>query len=287
MKDGDTVGFVVAYVVLQVVVVGLFLRARMHAHETRSLTTRYATGYALGGAVWLVSLAFPAPAQYWVWGVAMVVLMITPMFAVNAYQGQPFDSSHIPERYGLFMIIVLGESIVAVAAGVSSTGWQFASALTAATGFGIAACVWWVYFDFVESTGLQRDAIVRAFVWGYGHFGVYAGIAAAAIGVEIAIDAAAEEHSLNIAERSIFFASMATYFCAIGVIRFNSVLSIDATVIVRFASAATMVALIFIGGSLDPATLVPIAFVVVAAQTLFEIQRAGPRGASPAVSARH
>ena len=287
VKDGDTTGFVIAYLVMQVVVLGLFLRARQHAHETQSMTTRYAAGDALGTAIWLASLAFPTPEQYWVWGAAMAVLMFTPMYAVRAYHGQPFDSSHIPERYGLFTIIVLGESIVAVAAGISNTGWEFGTALTAATGFGIAACVWWVYFEFVESTVVRRDAIVRAFVWGYVHFGVYVGIAAAAIGIEIAIDGVAHGQALDIVERSIFLASLATYLFSIAVIHYNERLTFDATVVVRLASAATMVALIYIGGEIHQAALVPAAFSVILAQTLFEVLSAGPQASSPEASEHH
>ena len=287
VKEGDTTGFVIAYLVMQVVVVGLFLRARQHAHETQSMTMRYAAGDALGAAIWLASLAFSTPAQYWIWGAAMAVLMFTPMYAVRAYHGQPFDSSHIPERYGLFTIIVLGESIVAVAAGISNTGWEFGTALTAATGFGIAACVWWVYFEFVESTVVRRDAIVRTFVWGYVHFGVYVGIAAAAIGIEIAIDGVAHDQALDMVERSIFLASLATYFFSIAVIHYNERLTFDATVIVRLASAAAMVALIYIGGEIHQAALVPAAFSVVLAQTLFEVLRAGPQASSPEASEHH
>ena len=287
VKDGETTGFVIAFLVMQIVVVGLFLRARQHAHETQSLTTRYAAGDALGAGIWLASLAFPTPAQYWVWGVAMGVLMITPMYSVRAYHGQPFDSTHIPERYGLFTIIVLGESIVAVAAGILNTGWAFGTALTAATGFGIAACVWWVYFDFVESTVVRRDAIVRAFVWGYAHFGVYVGIAAAAIGIEIAIEAASHGEPSNIVGRTIFLASLATYFFSCAVIQYNTKLTVDAVVIVRLASAAAMVALIYVGGEIHQAALVPVAFAVVLAQTLFEVIRAGPQASSPEASAHH
>ena len=287
VKDGDTTGFVIAYLVVQAVAVGLFLRARQHAHATESMTTRYAAGYALGAAIWAASLAFPTPAQYWIWGVAMAVILITPLYAVRAYHGQAFDSSHIPERYGLFTIIVLGESIVAVAAGISSTGWEFGAALTAAAGFGIAACVWWVYFDFVEATVVRRDAIVRAFVWGYGHFGVYVGIAAAGVGIELAIDGVAHEHTLDAVERSIFLASLATYFFAIAVMRFNTRLSVDATVIVRLAAASALLLLIYVGGEIDQVALVPLAFAVVLAQTLFEAVRAGPQAPSPEAAEEH
>ena len=57
VKDGDTTGFVIAYLVMQAVMVGLFLRARLHAHETQSMTTRYVAGDALGACQQVSTLA--------------------------------------------------------------------------------------------------------------------------------------------------------------------------------------------------------------------------------------
>jgi low temperature requirement protein LtrA len=55
----------------------------------------------------------------------------------------------------------------------------------------VAACVWWLYFDHVGSSGIELGPR-PAFYWGYGHFAVYAGIAAFGVGTQLAIEAAAE-----------------------------------------------------------------------------------------------
>lgn len=287
MRDGDTTGFVVSYVVLQAILVSLLLRARQHAHETRNFTTWYAGGYAVGGLIWLASLAVPTPGQYWVWVIAMAVLMTTPMLAVRTYEGQPFDSSHIPERYGLFTIIVLGESVIAVAAATAGTGWAFASGLTAAAGFGIAACIWWVYFDFVEATALRRDDMVRAFVWGYGHLGVYVGIAATAVGIQFAIDAVAEQHALSSVERATFLGGAALYLLAIALIHFVTVASFDEVLAVRLAGAAAIAVLGAASPWLSAMAIVLIAFALLASHTAYEVVRAGPLDRAPPVSERH
>jgi low temperature requirement protein LtrA len=57
------------------------------------------------------------------------------------------SASHIPERFGLFTIIVLGESVVAAARGLTEQRWQPEAVATAAFGFLVAICVWWIYFD--------------------------------------------------------------------------------------------------------------------------------------------
>jgi len=54
----------------------------------------------------------------------------------------------------------------------------------------VAACIWWLYFDHVGSSGIELGPR-PAFYWGYGHFAVYAGIAAFGVGTQLAIEAAA------------------------------------------------------------------------------------------------
>ena len=54
----------------------------------------------------------------------------------------PGHASHMPERFGLFTLIVLGESIVVLTSAVIHTDWQPASVLAAVFGFAIASCLW-------------------------------------------------------------------------------------------------------------------------------------------------
>jgi hypothetical protein len=61
----------------------------------------------------------------------------------------------VPERFALFTIIVLGESVVAVALGTAHNDWRAASATTAALGFVSVACLWWVYLDRSMAGGLS------------------------------------------------------------------------------------------------------------------------------------
>jgi low temperature requirement protein LtrA len=200
IPDGATVGFVLAFVALQLLLVGLFVRARLDAKEehfsgVRPMATIYAAGYLIGAGVWLASLL--APARYVVWAAALIIEIVTPILAVRAafrgeiYVARLFHPAHIPERYGLFTIIVLGESVLAVATGTTGTGWDPAAVLTGVFGFVVAACIWWIYFNHVQSSGLELSARA-AFNWSYAHLLVYSGIAAFGVGTQLAIEGAAE-----------------------------------------------------------------------------------------------
>jgi hypothetical protein len=70
-----------------------------------------------------------------------------PVARPKGHGKRPFHASHLPELYGLFAIIVLGESLVAVVLGIDGADWGVASAFSAAGGFLVAACLWWIYFD--------------------------------------------------------------------------------------------------------------------------------------------
>jgi low temperature requirement protein LtrA len=183
-------------VALKLLLAGLYVRARRHATNVRAFATRYAAGNAMGAAIWLASLLVPAPGRYGVWAAALFVELLTPILAVRAAYGgeeylpRAFHPEHIPERYGLFTLIVLGESVLAVAAGTAGTGWDPSAVLTGILGFIIAACVWWLYFDYVGSSALELSSRT-AFYWGYGHLLIYAGIAAMGVGIQLAIEGAA------------------------------------------------------------------------------------------------
>jgi hypothetical protein len=110
-------GFVVAYVILRSLLVALYLRAWPHAVAARPLIARYAGGYSLSIALWLLSLLVDPPLRYVLWGVGLAIEYAMPVVAQRIHARIPVDPSHVPERFGLFTIIVLGESVVAVALG--------------------------------------------------------------------------------------------------------------------------------------------------------------------------
>ena len=189
-SHGDPRGLILAFVVFHVIVVALFLRAARLYPGRHAFSIRYASGFGLAAALWLVSLALPEGIRPWVWVVALGVDLITPWMAVLAAADRTFDVRHIPERYGLFTIIVLGEAIIAVARSMSEAEWTPAAVTAAVAGFAIAVMIWWAYFAHPHAELLERGRLA-SFIWGYGHIFVWMGIAMAGVGIELAIEAAA------------------------------------------------------------------------------------------------
>ena len=271
--------FVLAYVGLQGVLVLMFARVLPHAGAARRFARNYMIGDAVGGLIMLSSLLVDPPLRYWVWALALLELMAAPVFAVRAYQGQPFDSRHIPERYGLFTIIVLGESVVVVAARLGDVALDGGAIASALLGFGIAAAVWWSYFETVSSTSLSRERIGASFLWGYGHLLGFAGITAAAIGVELAIEAgAADDHGLSLAARLMLCGGVASFLVSLVAVHTAEIGWWGAGMLQRWGAIVALMALAALGRGWRPALLVGAVLGVLVVSVSLDVSRHGGKG---------
>ncbi|MEX2124867.1 MAG: low temperature requirement protein A [Woeseia sp.] len=97
---------------------------------------------------------------------------------------------HIVERYGLFTVIVLGESIAAATVAVGEAIKAKVEVLPllalAVGGLVIVFSLWWIYFDF--STGRAPERTRKSqYLWGYLHYFVFAAIAATGAGLALCV----------------------------------------------------------------------------------------------------
>ena len=187
---GGSEGFALAFVAVRVVLIVAYARAHRYVPEARPLTRRYAGGFTVAVSLWALSLAVPTPARYAVWALALAVDLVTPLISRRQIESAPISGSHIPERIGLFTIIVLGEAVIAVVSGTTDTDWNGRSLVVAAGGFSAAAAIWWLYFDTLDTSIIKRS-VAAGQVYLYLHLPLLGGLAAAGAGVEIAIEDAA------------------------------------------------------------------------------------------------
>ena len=190
---GHTAAFALAYVVLRSIMLALYARAWRTVPEARALIRFYGGGYSVGVLLWLVSLAFDTPWRYVVWVVAQVIELSLPPLSTRLHRRIPVSASHLPERWALFTLIVLGESVVAVGIATSGTSWGFSSGAAAVLGFASVAAVWWLYFDRQASVVL-RGSTMSIVVYSYAHIPLLAGLAAMSAGMRLLIARASADH---------------------------------------------------------------------------------------------
>jgi low temperature requirement protein LtrA len=188
-----TAAFAVAYVVLRSFMLALYARAWRAVPEARPLIRFYGGGYGIGVAIWLASLAVDTPYRYWVWGVAQVLELSLPPLSTRLHRRIPTSATHLPERWALFTLIVLGESVAGVAIQTADTTWRFESAAAAVLGFAAVAAVWWLYYDRQASVAL-RGSTMSVVVYSYAHIPLLIGLAAMGAGVRLLIERAGADH---------------------------------------------------------------------------------------------
>jgi low temperature requirement protein LtrA len=217
----SSAGFAAAYAFVRFLLVAQYFRAR-HVPDARPLTTRFLIGHGSAAVLWLISALVPAPERFWIWALAFAIDLGTPWLAVPHAVKVPPDAAHLPERFGLFTLILLGESVVGVMHGMESQeDWPPDAAASAFLGMGIAFLIWWWYFDGALGASEQpvrtkRDA-VRFHIWSYAHFPLYLGIVVAGVGVE-RIVTAASKHILSNTESVILTSAVAAVMLALTVI---------------------------------------------------------------------
>ncbi|MBT2395532.1 low temperature requirement protein A [Streptomyces sp. ISL-100] len=183
---------IVGYLIMRVALTLQWLRA---AHgETgaaRAAALRYAAGLVLVQLGWVLLLLLPDAA--WTWGFLLLAAaeLAVPAFAENRHRTS-WHPHHIAERYGLFTIIMLGETIAAATVAVQSALDESAALdellPIAAGGLVIVFAAFWIYFAVPIHEYLRSNR--QAFFWGYGHYLIFGSAAAIGAGIEVAVEQA-------------------------------------------------------------------------------------------------
>jgi low temperature requirement protein LtrA len=188
------------YVIMRLALVPQWLRAS-HGDPPRLTTTRrMAIGVSLCQLAWIV--LYFAPAEFTLAGFLVFALleMAVPVWAERAAP-TTWHPHHITERYGLFTIIVLGESILAATLAVQAalaSGERFvALAPIIVGGLLIVYSLWWLYFYRPVHDLLEHFNLRSAMVWGYGHFIVFASAAGVGAGLAVAVDQATHHAAIG------------------------------------------------------------------------------------------
>lgn len=179
--------FLLSYLAARAVVVALYLRASRYVALGRQLAQIHVAGGTIAAGGLLGSLLLPAPQRYVLWVATLLVEMLIPFVARRTIGALPISLDHIPERYGLFTMIVLGESVVSVTTGLGGVGWGFRSGLIAVACFALACGVWWLHFDFVGTAPLEHSFASRQ-LWVFGLLPIVVGLTAVGAGAQLAIE---------------------------------------------------------------------------------------------------
>ena len=111
----------------------------------------------------------------------VLIELVGPFVAEHVRGGTPWHAHHIAERYGLMVIIALGEGLLGTTAALGAlidvTGWTLDVALLGLAGTAMTFGIWWTYFV-VPCGDLLHAYRSRVFGWGYGHIPLFGAVVA-------------------------------------------------------------------------------------------------------------
>ncbi len=277
--------FVGAYVAIQVgrhAFLTFVVAAR--GSPEREPAARILTWFVASGVFWLAGGLVSSPARIALWLVALGIDYAAPL-VLYWVPGRPpleptaweVETSHFAERFQLFVIIALGESIVVTGATTAELPLGVARLTAFALAFLSTAALWWLYFDYVaaiaqrrlelspDRTTLARDGYT------YLHVVLVAGVIVSAVGDEIVILHPTER--LPAAELVAVVAGPAIYLVGHALFRLRMAGSISGK---RLAGAIACV-VVGIVGAFIPALVVAAMIVAVLAAVITSEYIAGHR----------
>jgi low temperature requirement protein LtrA len=191
----DAVLFGVAYFLVRALHLVLSAIPAWEDPGRRGALVRFAPTAILGASLLIVAGFLEGNVRIAVWVVALAVDYLGPVL-LGVDRGWQVAPEHFAERHGLFIIIALGESFIAIGVGLG-LGFKLVTGVIAAAGLGIAAiaALWWLYFDVAAIFARRRLLRARGLElhwlalhsYSYLHLPMVAGIVLFAFGLETTI----------------------------------------------------------------------------------------------------
>ncbi|MDM7991324.1 low temperature requirement protein A [Arthrobacter sp. zg-Y877] len=184
-----------AYTAVRVLHLGLYVYAAGNDQPLRRQIAKLTFTAVLGAALVITGALLGGTAQTWFW-LAGMALDTGITFLISWHGNWRVHSAvHWTERYGLVIILALGESIVSIGVGASEVPVSVPVLAGAAAGICLSIGLWWLYFDVTAVAAEHRFAALRGstrssaavVAYTYLHLPLVAGVILTALGVEDAL----------------------------------------------------------------------------------------------------
>jgi len=283
---GGSLAFAVAVLLLRGYLTVAHVRAR-HLRRQVDAGERRFLKYWIGleifvTGVWALSLFVPEPGRYGLWLASLVISVagITTIY-LNFRRVLGPEASHCSERFGLFTILVLGETVLAVALGTSVAAVTPGAVLVSALAFAVVVMVWWFYFYRYDERIYGRLLYVqnehwkrlrpRGITYVYAHVLVHAGIVVTGVGIAVTLESAFSGHALPPGGRLTLTLGLAAFLAGTGLAQWMTLPEMDGRVgAARLSLVGFCVLLAVGGGTLSPTLLLAIVALATFALLCFE-----------------
>jgi low temperature requirement protein LtrA len=283
--DDDAVLFGLAYLVVRLLQVVLFAIAGRRDPDLLGTLLRTLPPASLSPVLILIAALFDGRAQAALWIVALAVDYASALMIRG--RGVRVSPAHFAERYGLIVIIALGESIVAIGVGAAGVALTPSIVAAAVLGIVILAALWWAYFDvyavlaqrqLAETSGARRARLARD-LYSYLHLPLIGGVVLYALGLKKTVEEAGEP--LATVPAAALCAGLSLFYLSQVAIRVRLVYSVRSTTTQRpgwigpgrLATGVALLALLPIAREVSALTALALVAGVCCALVVYDVVR--------------
>ncbi len=277
--DGQSNGFVIAFICLRGLQLLLYARAWRHLPATRPLYSCYLIWFGAGGALWLASLAVDGSARYAFWGTALVADAVGALAMLTQRRRLPLNTAHLADRFQIFVLIVLGESMARLISAAAARPWSLPLAVVLVAALITLAALWWGWLTAADRSALDGPEAIARFT--ALNLPIVAGIAAGSAGLHIAILAADGASTIAMGPRAALYGGVS--LCLLGSMLLPSTKMTGSARAIRLVTALAAMGLVFMGAIVEPVYLVPALTAVLVLGLTVEARQSTSASDSPAV----
>jgi low temperature requirement protein LtrA len=211
-------GFAISYATFRAILILMWWRVGRHNPDFRPISDVYVLGFSISAILWGTSAFVEAPVNYVMWIIGLAIDFVTPFVTFKTQERLPkYISPRLPDRYGFFIIIVLGESVFALIIGASALEViDLPVMITCTLGLVLAFGLWWLYFGHVTNTR-EDQSIYWTTLAIWMHFPLVIGLVA--LGAAITNVLTHGYHDVDDGTLWLACGALATALFSLGVIR--------------------------------------------------------------------
>lgn len=183
--DQYFVPFLIGYLGLRAMTAIQYLAVHKKEEDHRRTTARYlGSRFWIGLVISALSLFFDSWIRYAVLYAGIMVDILLPLLGRKYLVKSPINTHHLLERFSLFTLILLGESVISILTVLQSSDWTWRSILFASITFLLIIAMWWQYFENVEKK-VNKDLETAGQTIIYGHLFIYLSLCMMAASIQL------------------------------------------------------------------------------------------------------
>lgn len=183
--DQYYVPFLIGYVGLRAMTAIQYLSVHKKEEADRKIAARYlGSRFWIGLAISSLSIFFDSWIRYAVLYAGIAIDILLPLIGRKYLVKSPINTHHLLERFSLFTLILLGESVISILAVLQSSYWMWQSILFASLTFILIIAMWWQYFDNVEKK-VNKTIETAGQIIIYGHLFIYLSMCMIAASIQL------------------------------------------------------------------------------------------------------